>query len=1565
MKKLTSFLLGITLNLLLIAGLANAVSMGDASNEDTTVVEPIDSGEYEEHNDTDCDGDTHEHIHYNDATDSSTEMSIGVVHAFAIVFEDDFMENVETGSLMCSNGDNTYYSCSFDKETDLGEVVYSDSAGHWNGVTVTYQEMEWIDGSPKGLLWEYGTNDPENYDNKPWIGAGGQKTEGVGFYLEDNTAEYSVTTTSWTKMEYFSADPDDYENTDTWSHEYTTQAEANKDEIDSDGDYIYWYGLNGTGKSTFPACETPVITCSHLEISPLSGAISVDEVFGDVPFTVTAYGSDGTTESDITADSTFQYYANRYDASNPLGDNIFNTSGDANGTLAYQFFNFTRLSNTPETTDSTVTFRDTEPGDNIYVYVSDYEGTAYPDCYAEVFLPYCRDLDITDPTGLFGSSFVGNFSSTTWNTNITVEATASNGQPWPYNIVYSSYSSTGALDSATFDGNTNPYTTNDYSVDDYENTASAQVNVDLGSTNGTSSDDVAGFCNDSFTYTLVPEEPEEEDQEISRNTCEDLSITTTGPISAADMEAGNVEISWTTVNTDGDPIPGPYTCTSSNPTGSFTDASGQTGTGSIITNDTTVYYTGEAGDSINCRSNLFPLCTDNITSETPSGDVYVCNDLTLSDPYIWADGLKVPIDPTDPTSVQDLYDEGTVCYDWITGVSDPAFAGTLMATAYNSSMTDISGTLRLTVTERSGTYTGNPGIGNPTSVGVTGEMIYSGTLCWDDYSPDNVVTLEMLGELACSDADTLPPEPLSTPVCEDLSLSPDSVTISSSASDAGTLDLVINVLGSDDAWSGTLIVEKTGEGTLYYPDLVTPSEFEDGHLEIPMSGANITVDLIFVGGTAGTVVTASIETEEGACTDNFTISKETNGGNGSNGNGNGNGETHGGSNVCEANVNPGDDDLICGDDYEIEICPDEDITVTSSDDEEICAYLDEDGDGRQDSDEDTFCEDGSLKLEDSNGDCYQVTVENVCGDTDISVEDSSGKVCYDTSFEAIKEGEFNKYIYTFNFSAEKSAYTDQGVFFAHDEDRAFYTLDYRPAGTENEIVFTDDMWDNGSLEATNGEGGTVNLAESSGELTRGSAYSDNYSYATILNYGFGESHEINSGALVSEIETTYTDLSTGERLFPSFIPYIQYDDPNKQSRLIDACTDTDGDGDTDENENTNVCYDPVESPANTSDPKVVILNAGTVSDGTIRIRYVGVIKSALNCTGNTDDSCLTEEFQNTAQVDAYPGSPLGQLEASARLVVICAYLLTENAGDVYLNEALTGGSNLACIEVNDGSSSIDYTSYSNTDGLIILDSGTSTSSTSSTESTASCDETSDGSLIGNLSSYVCEIVNSVSQLWRSATVESTTESHVKQATRNVSTDQNGAKMEFTAGTGESNWADLEAALSNNNNAGSRILYFDGTYENTSNATLTLGNLTVPPGAYTLIVENADLIIEGEITYADVTSTDYNNIPSIAFIVLNGNIHFQNSSDHNVGVYYTNQDFDGDSNGSSRSPVDQQLIIDGSLYGNIQPLLDDCRYVAPPTTEGGGLVVRYDSRILLNTPPSLSEYVDVSTEEGLN
>lgn len=1609
-------------------------------DENNYVVDPIESTPRYDEGYHACEGASQVHYHTHIDADTYDNQFWEIVHSFAIVLDtgytganpraNDFLENVDTSTLLCTNGDSTYVDCSFDKEsTALGTEIWSTSGGRWNGVTITYDTLDWIDGNPRGLIWEYATDPGADKNDMPWLSASTSKLEAVSWdLLDDYEEEYTVTTESWTKMEFYV-----FHNDGSYEHVYPRSADPNgngNDEetgVDPDGDYIFWYGLNGRNRSYFEACpEPPAPTCADLSIRTGSGPLGVSDVFSDTNFTLTATNSDG---DDITGEVDITYEAFAYDGTPANGDIMTGPLNILNGG-----------SGPFESSDTEIAYNNSLPGDRLTAFVSNYEGASYEEtCSVEVEFPYCSDLNFLDPSG---PAFI---SSGPVDINLEIEAEASNGEEWPYSVDYSS--TDGA---STFDGNSPVYSTTDKAIDSYQSNAAASVSVEL------TRHDVAGTCSDSFSYGLIPN-------------CESLEIITPeDTLTCTEMDAGNVEITWVSTMSDGTPSIGPWLVISSNATGTFSLTPGGPviGTGTASVSVPTVFYTGAEGDALQVMDAFDPVCTDSIDSETCEPGAPTCNDLTLSEPYVESTtGAILVIDLTDEDDLEQLYADTEVCWDYSLNVSDATYSGRIIAEGYTDSTatTLTTSNLSLTVNE-----TGGSDAGNPASIaGVSGFSTYTGTVCWTDFEANNFLSVFMLGdELVCSDEELLPELPPPPPeeefVCVDLDMAPDSFTMATTDVDAGTIPVTIDVEGSDSAWTGTLRVESTGSGSLFYTD-GSPSEFADGHLEIPVSGTSSTVIVFYLGGQAGDIVTSEIVSESEPCNDVFTITQSTlppeepicedvyfeddvlevdltcsdeetrlcteidedgsrtieacyETADGGDGTYTYDGDTYTGcenitvtgtpgSTVCEDIVfeevcdgseidvreTVDGETQVCEEidtDLETEVCEDiefeedelevdydcEDteanLCVTGDEDGEreveVC-YEDEDGDDGEwsyDGEDYEGCEDIVIEADPGEEECVEIEFEEVCEDAEITVYEDN-EFCEEIGAESVEMGEFSKFIYTFNFAAEKNSYSDEGVFFSHDEDRAFYTLEYDPTGDEEAITFTDDMW-TGDLEGRNGDGsesgGYVKLATNWTELTEGS--SGTYDYESIENFGFGTHPyetdsdgdplllEENSENIASLIESSFS--SSG---FMTFIPYIKFpSDWDMESVMIQTQCEYDDEGDL---TTETVCYDPNHSPERTGD--TVIENAGTVQEdygveATIRIRYVGVVVSNLNCD-DTEDDCLTEEFENNASVEVYDG--LSELTASAKLVVLCSYLMTQNAGDVYLEVSLDAGSDISCIFVDEAAAISD--DYRNVDALVILeDQGSSSSSTSTTSGYAGdtvswCDDDSDSNtVIGNLSSYVCEIVAKVSAIWSSETVESTTDSRIDQATRNANTNQ--VASDSTFGT----WEELEAALTNENNSESNILYFNGDLS--TEGKMTLSDLTVPAGAWTIVVQNADLHLTGNMAYASVSNpADYKNLPSIAFVVQSGDIYIHSSALRLVGVYYTDQKFDGD----ERSAVDEQLTVDGSFYGNIQTLIDRANYVGPPTIDGGGVVIRYDSRILLNTPPGLSEYVDINTEKAVN
>jgi hypothetical protein len=152
-----------------------------------------------------------------------------------------------------------------------------------------------------------------------------------------------------------------------------------------------------------------------------------------------------------------------------------------------------------------------------------------------------------------------------------------------------------------------------------------------------------------------------------------------------------------------------------------------------------------------------------------------------------------------------------------------------------------------------------------------------------------------------------------------------------------------------------------------------------------------------------------------------------------------------------------------------------------------------------------------------------------------------------------------------------------------------------------------------------------------------------------------------------------------------------------------------------------------------------------------------------------------------------------------------------------------------------------------------------------------------------------------------------------------------------------------------------------------NENLTVDAFTQPvaAGGRTYVIENGDLIIKGNITYGP-TPYDLNNlknIPVIAFIVINGKIEIDPSVTRLDGVFVT---FSGNRPQSGKitasAPSSAGLKIEGTVYGDIEPLFESRSYIGSARRGEGTITINYDGRLFYNMPPGLKEILDVAPEQ---
>jgi len=135
-----------------------------------------------------------------------------------------------------------------------------------------------------------------------------------------------------------------------------------------------------------------------------------------------------------------------------------------------------------------------------------------------------------------------------------------------------------------------------------------------------------------------------------------------------------------------------------------------------------------------------------------------------------------------------------------------------------------------------------------------------------------------------------------------------------------------------------------------------------------------------------------------------------------------------------------------------------------------------------------------------------------------------------------------------------------------------------------------------------------------------------------------------------------------------------------------------------------------------------------------------------------------------------------------------------------------------------------------------------------------------------------------------------------------------------------------------------------------------------PAGQTYIIKGGTLHISSNIKYGTTDYSDPSKIPSAAFIVIDGNIIIDNNVgqiDAIVMAIDTDGSGDGKITNGGKESTENLLVINGSLIGNVSELFATRTGSGDPTKDEGSVTVRYDERILLNTPPGLSDLLNVT------
>ena len=143
----------------------------------------------------------------------------------------------------------------------------------------------------------------------------------------------------------------------------------------------------------------------------------------------------------------------------------------------------------------------------------------------------------------------------------------------------------------------------------------------------------------------------------------------------------------------------------------------------------------------------------------------------------------------------------------------------------------------------------------------------------------------------------------------------------------------------------------------------------------------------------------------------------------------------------------------------------------------------------------------------------------------------------------------------------------------------------------------------------------------------------------------------------------------------------------------------------------------------------------------------------------------------------------------------------------------------------------------------------------------------------------------------------------------------------------------------------------------------------PPLTQTYVIRNGDLNINGNIEYKLDTSIlgafILKQFPSAAFIVIDGDINIHEDVDRLDGVFIAidTDDTDGIETGKINSKDNEisynQLTINGIMVGDVSNLFEQRRYVGNISNDEGSVTIKFSENFLLNTPPGLSELLDLT------
>lgn len=365
-------------------------------------------------------------------------------------------------------------------------------------------------------------------------------------------------------------------------------------------------------------------------------------------------------------------------------------------------------------------------------------------------------------------------------------------------------------------------------------------------------------------------------------------------------------------------------------------------------------------------------------------------------------------------------------------------------------------------------------------------------------------------------------------------------------------------------------------------------------------------------------------------------------------------------------------------------------------------------------------------------------------------------------------------------------------------------------------------------------------------------------------------------------------------------------------------------------------------------------------DGKILIKYQMDNRSVIDeerCQQLTAANGCGEEFRNEVsfKADEFEDSD------SARVIVICPFILTRSGGDVFFHDIVDTGIDVAqCSEVkgHEGPGvtptphrpqDTPSTGPGDVPEALKL---TLPSHDVCRYSNISSNIEGYNDVLKHFSSTICELRADVAEIWTEKNINESIAANITRISRFGETLSQGTIR---------NISDLSNAKNKQSGVFTRIDH-DLTIGGGLGDYVIEGSQDIP-AAQTYIVKGANLYINSNIEYGTTDFSKPNSIPSAAFIVIDGNIIIDNSVSKIDGIIMA-VDLDGaDNDGKiTTSPANvkttKQLKINGNLIGDVFDLFKNRIGVGDPTKDEASITIHYDERILLNTPPGINELIDI-------